>query len=319
MNETEAIVKFIEYLQNVKGYSENTVISYRKDIEEFYEFVHSEKMAPSILQIRNKRVCKNYISYLSSSDLASTSISRKLSSLRSFYNFLLKNGEVTVNFFDEFEAPKAPKRLPKMIKESEIDMLFNVCDQNTPLGLRNYCILEVLYGCGLRVSELCGLEIKDIDFNELSIVVHGKGSKDRVVIMFEQMALDLRRYISTYRLDLLYLAKDQNNRHVFLNKNGTTLTPRGVRVILNKLIEDCGETFHLSPHMLRHSFATALLNHGADLRSVQELLGHENLSTTQIYTHVTFENVKKSYELSHPRAQKTNPKEQLLDFTCINH
>lgn len=310
MNDSEAIAKYIDYLANVKNYSPNTVTSYRKDIEEFQEFIVSERMAAGLLQIRNNRVCKNYISYLSGQNLASSSISRKLSSLRSFYDFLIKNNTtITVNYFDEVEAPKAPKRLPKMIKESEIDMLFNACDQNTPLGLRNYCILEVLYGCGLRVSELCGLEIKDIDFNELSIVVHGKGSKDRVVIMFEAMANDLRRYISTFRLDLLYLSKDQDNRHVFLNKNGTTLTPRGVRVILNKLISDCGETFHLSPHMLRHSFATALLNHGADLRSVQELLGHENLSTTQIYTHVTFENVRKSYELSHPRATKKDTKE----------
>lgn len=309
MKDEEAIAKFRDYLANIKNYATNTVNSYYKDICEFQEFIVQERMAAGLLQIRNNRICKNYISYLSSQNLASSSISRKLSSLRSFYDFFLKSGDVSANFFDEVEAPKAPKRLPKMIKENEIEMLFSICDQNTPLGLRNYCILEVLYGCGLRVSELCGLEIKDIDFNELSILVHGKGSKDRVVIMFEQMAQDLRRYISTYRLDLLYLSKDQENRHVFLNKNGTTLTPRGVRVILNKLISNCGESFHLSPHMLRHSFATALLNHGADLRSVQELLGHENLSTTQIYTHVTFENVKKSYELSHPRAQKKDPKE----------
>lgn len=309
MTDTEAIAKYMDYLANVKYYSPNTVSSYRKDISEFYEFIHAERMAAGLLQIRNNRVCKNYITYLSSMNLASTSINRKLSSLRSFYDYLVKEQIFTTNFFDEVEAPKAPKRLPKMIKESEIDMLFNACDQNTPLGLRNYCILEVLYGCGLRVSELCGLEIKDIDFVELTIVVHGKGSKDRVVIMFEDMAEHLRRYISTYRLELLYLSKDQDNRHVFLNKNGTTLTPRGVRVILNKLISDCGETFHLSPHMLRHSFATALLNNGADLRSVQELLGHENLSTTQIYTHVTFEKVKQSYDLSHPRANKKNTKD----------
>ena len=309
MNDTEAIAKFMDYLANVKYYSPNTVVSYHKDILEFSEFIHSERMAAGLLQIRNKRLCTIYISYLSSLNLASTSINRKLSSLRSFYDFHLKNGEVTTNYFDEVEAPKTPKRLPKMIKESEIEMLFNVCDQNTPLGLRNYCILEVLYGCGLRVSELCSLEIKDIDFNNLSIVVHGKGSKDRVVIMFEDMAHDLRRYLSTFRLDLLYLSNDHENRHVFLNKNGTTLTPRGVRVILNKLIADCGETFKLSPHMLRHSFATALLNNGADLRSVQELLGHENLSTTQIYTHVSFESVRKSYELSHPRASKKETKD----------
>ncbi len=308
MNDIEVIAKYMDYLANVKNYSSNTVVSYHKDIEEFLEFIKSEKMAAGLLQIRNDRVCKNYISYLSSLKLASTSINRKLSSLRSFYEFLLKNNYVKNNFFEEVNAPKAPKRLPKMIKESEIEMLFNICDKNTPLGLRNYCILEVLYGCGLRVSELCNIEIKDIDFIEQTIVVHGKGSKDRVAIMFEDMANDLKRYISTYRLDLLYHSNEQNNRYVFLNKNGTTLTPRGVRVILNKLISDCGETFHLSPHMLRHSFATALLNNGADLRSVQELLGHENLSTTQIYTHVSFENIRKSYELSHPRANNKDIK-----------
>ena len=122
--------------------------------------------------------------------------------------------------------------------------------------------------------------------------------------MYEEMADNLRKYISSFRLDLLYKSEEQENRHVFLNKNGTTLTPRGVRVILNKLITDCGETFELSPHMLRHSFATALLNNGADMRSVQELLGHENLSTTQIYTHVTFDSIRRSYETSHPRAKK---------------
>ncbi|MDE7162102.1 MAG: site-specific integrase, partial [Anaeroplasmataceae bacterium] len=194
MTDSEAIAKFLDYLLSVKNYSSNTIVSYHKDIDEFHEFIVSERMAAGLLQIRTNRVCKNYISYLSSQNLASTSISRKLSSLRSFYDFLIKsNTGVTVNYFDEVEAPKAPKRLPKMIKESEIEMLFNVCDQNTPLGLRNYCILEVLYGCGLRVSELCGLEIKDIDFTEHTIVVHGKGSKDRVVIMFEDMANDLRR------------------------------------------------------------------------------------------------------------------------------
>ena len=304
MKDVEAIAKFLDYLANVKNYSSNTVVSYRNDVEEFSEFVISEKMAPDILQLRNNRICKNYVSYLSSQNLASSSISRKLSALRTFYEYLLKNGIVRANFFEEVEAPKSPKRLPKTIKNNEIMMLFGACDQNTPLGNRNYCILELLYGCGLRVSELCGLQIKDIDFEGLSIMIHGKGSKDRVVLMYQEMSDNLKRYISTFRLDLLYRSENQDNRYVFLNKNGTTLTPRGVRVILNKLISDCGETFHLSPHMLRHSFATALLNNGADMRSVQELLGHENLSTTQIYTHVTFDSIRRSYEESHPRANK---------------
>ena len=304
MTNDEAIAKYVDYLANVKNYSFHTVSSYRNDIVEFLEFIISEKMARDLFSIRNNRVCKNYISYLSSQNLASSSINRKLSSLRSFYDYLLKSELVKGNFFDEVEAPKMPKRLPKTIKESEIMMLFNSCDMTTALGYRNYCLLEVLYGCGLRVSELCGLQIKDIDFSDMSIIVHGKGSKDRIVLMYDDMADHLRHYISTFRLDLLYRSKEEDNRYLFLNKNGTTLTPRGVRVILNKIINDCGETFHLSPHMLRHSFATSLLNNGADMRSVQELLGHENLSTTQIYTHVTFENIKKSYDIAHPRASK---------------
>lgn len=304
MKDLEAIAKFSDYLANIKNYSPNTVISYRNDIEEFMNFIISERMAPGLVGIRNNKICKFYASYLSSKDLATSSINRKLSSLRSFYEYLLKNGYVSKNFFDEIEPPKAEKRLPKTIKTNEIMMLFNVCDQTKALGFRNYCILEMLYGCGLRVSELCNLEIKDIDFDDLTILIHGKGSKDRVVIMYEEMADNLRKYISSFRLDLLYKSEEHENRHVFLNKNGTTLTPRGVRVILNKLIADCGETFKLSPHMLRHSFATALLSNGADMRSVQELLGHENLSTTQIYTHVTPDLVRRAYESSHPRAKK---------------
>lgn len=310
MNEREAIASFLDNLANVKNYSTHTVVNYHHDIEEFLTFVHDERMAPDLLRIKSF-VAQNYIEYLSTLDLASASIFRKLSSLSTFYDFLLKNGLVKENYFESIEKeslPKRKKRLPKVIKENEIQMLLNICDQNTPLGLRNYCLLEVLYGCGLRVSELCSLEIKDIDFYDLTIMVHGKGSKDRIVIMFQEMADDLRRYISTFRLDLLYRSKEENNRSVFLNKNGTSLTPRGVRYILNELIHDCGESFHISPHMLRHSFATALLNNGADLRSVQELLGHENLSTTQIYTHVSMDEIRRSYEISHPRATKKNPK-----------
>lgn len=310
MNEREAIALFLDNLANVKNYSTNTVVSYHNDIEEFLNFIHTEQLAKDILTIRQRHT-NDYMDYISSMDLASSSVYRKLSALTTFYEFLLKNELVKENFFkqiDKNNLPKRKKRLPKVIKDNEIMMLLNCCDQNTPLGLRNYCLIELLYGCGLRVSELCSLQIKDIDFFDLSILVHGKGSKDRVVLMYQEMADHLRRYISTFRLDLLYRSKDEENRNVFLNKNGTSLTPRGVRYILDELIHKCGESFHISPHMLRHSFATALLNNGADLRSVQELLGHENLSTTQIYTHVSFQDILKSYEISHPRAMKPKNK-----------
>lgn len=300
----EVIDEFYENLINIKNYSLNTAEAYRTDLLEFLDFIKTEKMAAGLLQIRNERVCKNYISYLANQDLKSSSIHRKLSSLNSFYNYLVKEERVKINYFQTVEAPKTPKRLPKIIKDSEVEMLFDACDLDDKLGYRNYCILGCLYGCGLRVSELCNMQIKDIDFNDRTIKITGKGNKDRVVIMYDELALSLKHYISTFRLELLYLSKEVENRTVFLNKNGKSLTRVGVRKILDGLVTKCGETFHISPHMLRHSFATALLNNGADMRSVQELLGHESLSTTQVYTHVSFDKMRSSYQISFPRATK---------------
>lgn len=308
MTNDEAINEFINYLSNERGYSENTFISYKNDIEDFLSFIKTEKMARDLLHIMNSRICQNYISYMSREGLKSTSIHRHISSLSSFYDYLVKEEIVKENFFKDLDTPKIPKRLPKTIKENEIKMLFEICDLDNKLGYRNFCILGVLYGCGLRVSELCNMEIKDIDFNERLIRIHGKGNKDRDVIMYEELAQSLKHYISTFRVDLLYNSKDLNNRYVFLNKNGTKLTRVGVRKILDKMVSDCGETYHISPHMLRHSFATSLLDNGADIRSVQELLGHESLSTTQIYTEVSMDAKRKSYYLAHPRANKLNEK-----------
>ena len=211
---------------------------------------------------------------------------------------------VDKNLFLDVDTPKKPKRLPKMIKNSEIEAMLEACDLENKLGYRNYCLLLVLFTSGLRVSELCNLEIKDIDFNERIMRIRGKGSKDRIVILNEDVAPALKHYISTFRNDILYNSKDLENRHVFLNKNGTTLTRVGVRKILDKIVLDSGDTFHISPHMLRHSFATTLLNNGMDLRSVQELLGHENLSTTQIYTHVSYEQMQNVYAKAFPRNKK---------------
>lgn len=305
MTDDEAIDEFINYLIAIKGCSNNTIDGYKKDIYEFLDFLKSEKMAAGLLKLRNERVCRNYVSYMSNQNYASTSIHRHLSSLHSFYNYLVKEEILDVNYFDNVEAPKIPKRLPKIINNEEIKMLMDVCDMNDKLGYRNYCIIGCLYGCGLRVSELCNIQIKDIDFTENTISIHGKGNKDRIVIMYERLSEALKHYISTYRLDLLFLSKEEDNRYVFLNKNGTKLSRVGVRKILDKLVNDCGETFHISPHMLRHSFATAMLNNGCSMRDVQELLGHESLSTTQIYTHVSYETMRRAYDIAHPRATKT--------------
>ncbi len=316
MKEEDAINEFLNYLSSIKNYSENTINAYNLDILEFKDFIHNEKMAADLLKIRNRNVCKNYISYLSNYEYdkekhlkySATSIKRKISSLSSFYNYLEKEELVDKNLFLDLETPKKPKRLPKIIKNTEIEAMLESCDLENKLGYRNYCILLILFTSGLRVSELCNLEIKDIDFLDRTIKIKGKGNKDRIVILNEDVAPILKHYISTFRNDILYNSSDLENRHVFLNKNGTTLTRVGVRKILDKIVADSGDTFHISPHMLRHSFATTLLNNGMDLRSVQELLGHENLSTTQIYTHVSYEQMQKVYSNCFPRSQKTTKK-----------
>ncbi len=308
MNPLDAVEEYLAFLKNNRGYSNNTIISYRTDLLEFNQFVVSERFAKDLTTIRNERVCKSFVASLNMKKEAESSINRKLSALKGFYDYLVGEGDIKENYFKDIESLKIPKRLPKIVKEKEIELMLNSCDLEKPLGFRNFIIIELLYGCGLRVGELCNLEIKDIDFSREEILIHGKGSKDRIVLMFPGLADNLKKYLGDTRITLLAKSENPKNRKVFINQKGTSLTTRGVRVILDKVIRDCGETFHISPHMLRHSFATALLNNGADLRSVQELLGHENLSTTQIYTHVSYENMKKQFQLAHPRALKPEKK-----------
>ncbi|MCR5113811.1 MAG: tyrosine recombinase XerC [Acholeplasmatales bacterium] len=299
----EALTEYFNYLESIKGYSKNTIEGYQKDIDEFINFLKTEQVARDIFSIR-KNVPRNYSSYLTRNGYAPTSVRRHMSSLSSFYKFMVKEEMIKENFFEDVELPKVPKHNPDLISNNEVRLLFKACDLDTKLGYRNFVLLGCLYGCGLRVSELCNMQIKDIDFAERTIRIHGKGKKDRDVIMYEGLGEMLKHYISTYREELLYNSKDLDNRYVFLNKNGTTLTRVGVRKILEKLVKDSSETYHISPHMLRHSFATAMLDGGADLRTVQELLGHESLSTTQIYTHLSMEKIKKDYMNNHPRGEK---------------
>ena len=304
MKDEETIKSYLEYLANVLNYSNNTIIAYQNDITNFNKFVKEEKFAKDLLGIRNDRVIKAYISHLNNMGEAVNSVNRNIASLRGFYNYLLSEKIVDKNFFTDISSLKKPKRLPQIIREKEIVMLLDSCNKQTTLGFRDYLLIEFLYATGLRVSELCSLKTSDIDLINLEVKVCGKGNKDRIVLIYEELKEDIKHYLNLERITLLAKSNDENNRSLFLNNKGTSLTTRGVRVILDKVIKNCGETFHISPHMLRHSFATTLLNNGADLRSVQELLGHENLSTTQIYTHITYENLKKEYQIAHPRAKK---------------
>lgn len=290
---------FKEYLENEKGYSEHTISSYIDDIYTLVHFLDNEQFG-DVLSV-SQRIARFYVATLHE-NYSPTSIARKISSLRSLYNFLIKDGLVRENPFSDVELPKKEKKLPKFIYPEEISKVLDSIELNKPTNKRNKLILEFLYGTGVRVSELCNILLSDLDFSQNLVLIHGKGSKDRFVPIHDNLLLELQDYIITTRNQ--FIKKHQDNKSLFLNYRGTTLTPRGVRLIVNKVISDSGESLKISPHTLRHTFATHLLNAGADLRSVQELLGHAHLSSTQIYTKVTKEKLKEEYMKAHPRAKR---------------
>lgn len=295
---------FSNYLQVEKNYADHTVTSYLKDIHDFQSFIKKEELAADLLDVTRERLGRHFLSYLDEHGMSKKTIARKISSLRTFYDYLIENKQIDVNIFTNLETPKIPKKLPQIIDDAEIDMLFKSIDRFKPLGFRNYLILDMLFSCGLRASELTEMSIKDIQLDREQILIHGKGSKDRYVPVHEKLKEDLKQYLTYTRPILLSKGSSSFDQHVFINYKGTPLTVRGLQVILKKIIKDSGETFKMHPHMLRHAFATTLLNHGADLRVVQELLGHEHLKSTQIYTHVSSEVLKEKYKTTHPRMVK---------------
>ncbi len=292
------------FLSGERNYSNNTIVAYIDDIYDFKKFIIENKFSNKLVELKRAKVAGYYISSLEDEKMSRKTIARKLSSLKNFFDYLVEEKLIKINIFENIKGPKLEKRLPREIKEDEIEMIFGSIPKDSPLSARNYLIIDMLYSLGLRISELCDLEIKQVDFSKNCILIHGKGSKDRIVPVHENLLEQLRDYITFSRTSLLSKSDDFETNKIFINYKGTVLTPRGVRVILNKIIENAGETFKISPHMLRHSFATHMLNNGADLRSVQELLGHKNLSTTQIYTHVSKESLRKTYMQTHPRAKK---------------
>jgi len=218
----------------------------------------------------------------------------------SLYKFLLREGDVKDNPFSLASLPKKDQRLPRFLYEKEMDQLFSSLKKDSPIGIRNNALLELLYATGIRVSECCDIKLQDIDLSLGTVLIHGKGKKDRYVPVgrYAQEAIDL--YIRTARMELTS-SDAKAHVYLFVNFRGDPLTPRGVRYILNELIKKSAADGSLHPHMLRHSFATHLLNNGADIRTVQELLGHSKISSTQVYTHVTKDQLKKVYNASHPR------------------
>jgi len=300
----DVVHKFLDYLSTEKNYASHTIKSYERDLLDFENFIKKEELAENLLDVRRERLGRHYLAFLDVKKYAKKSIARKISSLRTFYSYLVKENLIDINIFEQLETPKIPKKLPKILHDEEINYLFKSIDRTKPLGFRNYVILDMLFSMGLRASELTGLTIKDISFEHKQMLIHGKGSKDRFVPFHQTLEHDLKHYLTYIRPILLAKGPKTTEPYLLINYKGTPLTERGLQLILKKIIKDSGETFQIHPHMLRHAFATTLLNHGADLRVVQELLGHEHLKSTQIYTHVSHENIQKSYQKTHPRMVK---------------
>lgn len=290
---------FIQYLQLEKNSSQYTLNGYQKIIEQFLVFMEQQSIS-SFSSVTYSDV-RLYLTTLHDRQLSRRTVSKHISCLRSFYRFLMRENETKENPFVLASLPKKENMIPRFFYKEELEKLFNISDLETELGQRNQAILELLYATGIRVSECCSLKLKDIDFHIGTILVTGKGNKQRYVPFGSFAEKALHTYIGDGRNKLL-VANKQNNDDLFLNHRGSKLTARGVRLILEKMISETSLTNKIHPHMLRHTFATHMLDSGADIRSVQELLGHENLSSTQIYTHVTKERLQKVYNLHHPRA-----------------
>ena len=302
MTELEVVLNYERYLRNERGFSNYTVLNYINDVNDFRKFLLDNGFG-SCLEI-SQNVARYYLSYMNKEvSFKASSVSRKLSSLRGFYKFLMAEKIVDINYFSEVSSPKGDKTLPKYLFDEELDKLIESIDLSTATGKRDHAILEVMYATGVRVSELCTIRLMDIDYYTNSIIVMGKGSKERYLPFHEKAKSAILDYIEFGRGELLKRNKREVPNELFLNFKGGALTPRGVRLIMDELTQKASLNMKVHPHMIRHSFATSLLNNGADLRTVQELLGHVNLSTTQIYTHVSMEKLKEAYNNAHPRAK----------------
>lgn len=285
------IEKFMRYMEIEKNYSFHTLLNYRADLEDFRKF-----LAETPLEKTDYLTLRKYLAVLKEKNLGSRSVNRKLSSLRSFFKFLIRDGYLKTNPALILSSPKLDKHLPQFLTEEETARLIESAlkkNEKDERSLRDRAILETFYSSGLRISELVGLNVSDLDFIGGIIKVMGKGKKERVVPVGDTAIAAIRKYLEK---------RKKQSEVVFLNKNGKRITTRGVRNIVFKYIKLAGIKQGVSAHTLRHSFATHLLNRGADLRTVQELLGHANLSTTQIYTHLTTERLKSVYDKAHPRA-----------------
>lgn len=282
------IEKFIRYLEIERNYSGYTIVNYRLDLEDFSHFLGKVPVENTDYLLLRK-----YLATLKEKNLGSKTVARRLSTLRSFFKFLTREGHIKSNPIVSVSSPKLQKRLPSFLTEEEVSRLIEAGFAKNEMGARDKAILETFYSTGIRIGELVGLNLEDVDCISGIVKVRGKGKKERIVPIGEKAICAIREYLER---------RAKKQEALFLNRRGSRITDRGVRNIVRKYLRLAGLKQGISAHTFRHSFATHLLNRGADLRSVQELLGHASLSTTQIYTHLTTEKLKSVYDKAHPRA-----------------
>lgn len=293
------VTLFENYLTNERHYSSLTNQAYTEDIRNFQAFLNETGEADFLnVSLSDARI---YLSYLTDKEYARASISRKISSLRAFYQFLLNNDIISDNPFSYLHIKKKGRRLPSFFYEKEMTALFEAAEGSSPLDYRNQALLELLYGTGIRVSECQAIKLEDIDFAMGMLFVKGKGNRERYIPFGHYASEAVKVYLSEGR-EALMGKYNKKHDYLFINHHGNQITQNGIQYVLTELIKKSSLTNNISPHMLRHTFATHLLNNGADIRTVQELLGHKSLSSTQVYTHVTTEHLQKNYNAFHPRA-----------------
>ena len=299
MRMKELIEQFLAYIEVEKNYSFYTIANYEQDLTDFYQFLEQEHIKR--IKDVDYRVVRGYLKAMYEKKYAKKTIAQHISALRSFFKYLLSESIIQDNPMTLISNPKQDKKLPNYLNYEEVETILNTPDLTTNLGKRDALILELLYASGIRVSELVHIKLSDIRHEEHKILILGKGNKERYVLYGNKCADLLKLYETEARSELL---KNHENQFLLLNKDGNMLSTRGIRYIIDKVLKTSGLKLHISPHTLRHTFATHLLNNGADLKSVQELLGHENLSTTQVYTHISNERLRTVYLQNHPRAKE---------------
>lgn len=303
MNISQLRKTFHHYLSYERQYSDETVKAYLRDWDDFFDFLQVELDLKELkdLQYRDIRI---YLGKKQREGLGRRSLARHLSSLRTAFQFYLEQGIVQENPFKYIQSAKAGMHLPDFFYEEELSKILDSLKDRTPLEQRNRALFEFLYATGARVSECVGLKLNQIDFDQNMVFLHGKGSKDRYVPFGTYCKKALLQYVTDGRPQLL---QNKNHQWVFVNARGGALTTAGVRYILDQVVKKSASSLSIHPHKLRHSFATHLLNHGADIRTVQELLGHSSLSSTQIYTHLSKENLRENYLKYFPTSTRKGP------------